>query len=140
MPARKSTHPGAIAPGWGLLKKSVGVGAEHFTLGLGAQGPPCRWVDRVLDESDAAVREANVDAAGVIAHRLDVVGMLSLDAAIDAAGTPLVLVGRGNRIEHRVAHRAVGPAPARTAVEVVVGSAAAPLVGAGLPVELERSS
>ena len=44
---------------------SIAVGADDFAAAAGTQCQPCREVDRVLDEADAAVAHGDVDAAWV---------------------------------------------------------------------------
>src|SRR6185437_3456397 len=48
---------------------SVTVSADRLAPLAGAQGPPGRQADRVLDELDRAVAEDDIDATRVVARR-----------------------------------------------------------------------
>src|SRR5205814_10416440 len=60
------TWPSRAEPGQ-VTSRSVLVGRDDLTAGLGADGPPHGQADRLLDELDMAVAETDVDAAGVAA-------------------------------------------------------------------------
>src|SRR5579863_9143630 len=59
--------PDRTGPGPPVRARSVLVGRDDLAAGLGADGPPHGQADRLLDERDVAVAEADVDAAGMAA-------------------------------------------------------------------------
>jgi hypothetical protein len=44
---------------------SEGIGRDHLSAGLGAEGPPGLLVDRVLDEPDRSVGEEDIHTTGM---------------------------------------------------------------------------
>ena len=45
----------------------VSVGADHFSVVLRPQSPPCRITDATLDELDGAVSEEHIGSAWMVA-------------------------------------------------------------------------
>src|SRR5689334_8510820 len=71
-PPPEGSHPGLVggpvARGWWSWR-SILVGADDITTGTSAQCPPGLEADRILDEFHRAIREGDVDAAGVVTRR-----------------------------------------------------------------------